>query len=224
MTQTLLEPIADMEEAAEAIPDPRSAADLLHDLGDIPLSRIRLVPPIGTATVADVERNKGCELIDGTLVEKAMGAKESYLASHINFLLQLFTNPRNLGMVFGEQGTLQVVSGLVRMADVAFVPWDRIPGRAPPEKPVPDLAPDLAVEVLSKGNTKREMARKRKEFFAAGTRLVWMVNPVSRTIDVYTSETDVRALTEADTLDGGPVLPGFTVPVRDVFAALDRRG
>lgn len=218
MTPTTLEPI----NAAPA--NPRTFADLLHDLGDIPPNRVRLLPPPGTATVADVERIEGCELVDGTLVEKAMGWKESMLAMFLGRLLDDFIRPRNLGIIGGEQGTLEILSDLVRMADVAYLSWDRLPGRKVPDEPIPQLAPDLAVEVLSKGNTKREMERKRREFFDAGTSLVWMVDPKSRTVAVYTSVTEFRVLTVDDVLDGGTVLPGFTLAVRDLFAELDRHG
>jgi Uma2 family endonuclease len=68
------------------------------------------------------------------------------------------------------------------------------------------------------------MARKRCEYFKAGVRLIWEIDPRVRTVRVYTSETAFRDLTQADTLDGGDVLLGFAVPVTDLFAELDRRG
>lgn len=209
--------------AAEA-PRRQTLADLVHDLGDIPLDRIRLQPPPGTATVADVIANQGCELVDGTLVEKAMGLLESFLAVYLSRLLDTFVDSRNLGMVAGEQGTMRILTGLVRIPDVAFISWDRFPGRRLPDEPVPNLVPDLAIEVISLSNTNAEMARKRREYFHAGVRLVWMVDRFDRNVMVYTSETDRQVLTEADTLEGDPVLPGFTLPVRDLFARLERHG
>jgi Uma2 family endonuclease len=202
----------------------RTVADLLRRLGDIPAERVRVQPPPGAATIADVEKNKGCELVEGTLVEKAMGARESMLASYLIYLLQLFVIPRNLGMVTGEQGTWEIMPDLVRIPDVAFTSWDRLPGRVVPTNPVPALAPDLAAEVLSKSNTPAEMLRKRQEYFNAGVRLVWMIDPAARVVTVYTAVNQSRVLTVADTLDGGAVLPGFAVPVRDLFAELDRHG
>jgi hypothetical protein len=62
-----------------------------------------------------------------------------------------------------------------------------------------------------------EMARKRRDYFGAGTRLVWQVNPRTRTVDVFTAPDEYTTLTEADTLDGTDVLPGFTLPVRSLF-------
>jgi Uma2 family endonuclease len=74
------------------------------------------------------------------------------------------------------------------------------------------------VEVLSKGNTPKEIQRKLKEYFLAGTRLVWVVDPRQRHVRVYTAPDRFVVLTEADTLDGGDVLPGFQLPLRELFA------
>jgi Uma2 family endonuclease len=112
----------------------------------------------------------------------------------------------------------------VRIPDVAFTSWDRLPGRRRPGSPVPLLAPDLAVEVLSRSNTPGEMALKRQDYFTAGVRLVWEIDPEARTVVVYTSPTHAVTLGLADTLDGGLVLPGFTLPVQELFAELDRQG
>jgi Uma2 family endonuclease len=78
--------------------------------------------------------------------------------------------------------------------------------------------------VLSESNTEAEMTRKRQEYFSAGVRLVWMVDPDARTVTVYTAPDQSIVLGEADTLTGDPVLPGFTLPLRDLFAELDRQG
>ena len=114
--------------------------------------------------------------------------------------------------------------GLVRLPDVAFVSWDRLPERRVPDEPIPNVVPDLAVEVLSASNTAKEMARKRGEYFRAGVRLVWEIDPRARTARVYTSESSFTDLAVNDTLDGGTVLPGFTLPLAQLFAELDRRG
>ena len=85
---------------------------------------------------------------------------------------------------------------------------------------IPDLAPDLAVEVLSEGNTKQEMERKLKDYFFAGVRLVWYIDVKKRTVEVYTSPDQGVTLTEGQNLDGGDVLPGFRLPLRQLFARL----
>lgn len=203
-------------------------ADLMDRLGGVPLDRVRFRPFPGTAVEEDVlksdEQGLLCELVDGVLVEKAMGLRESILACFLIEILGPFVRQRNLGLVTGEQGALRLFPGLVRIPDVAFVSWDRAPNRRVPNEPIPRLSPDLAVEVLSQSNTPGEMARKRHEYFSAGVRVVWLADPKGRTVDVYTSETQFTRLTVADTLDGGPVLPGFQLRLQDWFAELDRQG
>ena len=209
---------------------PRTLGDLLERLGDISPSRVLLQPPPGSATVQDVvqvrDRDRWlCELVDGTLVEKPAGYAESMLAVAIVGYLRSVVLPRNLGLVTGESGMMQLFAGLVRIPDVAYASWARIPGGRVPAEPVPHLAPDLAVEVLSESNTSREMARKRTEYFRAAVRLVWEVDPRARTVAVYVrDDAPIAVLTEDQTLDGGDVLPGFTLPLRELFAELDRQG
>jgi Uma2 family endonuclease len=113
---------------------------------------------------------------------------------------------------------------LVRIPDVAFTSWDRLPGRRRPTTPVPRLAPNLAVEVLSRGNTPGEMAAKRRDYFAAGVQLVWEIDPHARTVSVFTAATDFTTLAGTQALDGAMVLPGFSVSLPELFAELDRQG
>ena len=79
---------------------------------------------------------------------------------------------------------LRMLGGNVRVPDVAFISWDQLPGRRIPDEPIFNVSPVLAVEVLSPGNTRREMRLKREEYFASGTRLVWEIDPPGRTIRV----------------------------------------
>ena len=87
--------------------------------------------------------------------------------------------------------------------------------------PILPLSPDLAIEVQSEGNTSREMARKVREYFDSGCRLVWLVDPRIRTVAVYTSLAKPIMLTEMQTLTGGDVLLGFRLPLRKLFGLLD---
>jgi Uma2 family endonuclease len=203
-------------------------AELLERLGGVPPDRVLLDPPPGTATVEDVvakevHENRLCELVDGVLVEKAMGLRESILAVFLGRLLHEFVTAANLGLVSGEQGMMQLFPGLVRIPDVAFAAWARFPSGRVPDDPVPQLVPDLAVEVLSRGDTTGEMRRKLREYFEAGVRLVWLVDPRQRSVSVYTSPASVKVLSEPDILDGGEVLRGFRLPLKSLFAELDRR-
>ncbi len=207
-------------------PDLETLADLQKHLGEIPAWRIRLRPAPGTAKVKDVlaiykKEKRLFELVDGVLVEKAMSFKASWLAIVLARYLLDFVEPWNLGLVAGEAGMVRLKFDLVRIPDVCFVSWDRIPGGKVPDEPIPKLAPNLAVEVLSDSNTPAEMKRKRREYFKAGVSLVWTVDPETRTVVVHTSVKKFKTLTEAHTLDGGAVLPGFTLSLQKLFAALD---
>ena len=204
-------------------------ADLLDNLGGVPPNRVLVRPPPGTATEQDVidiraREKRLCELVDGTLVEKAVGYRESLLALFLARVLDAFVRAKNLGLVSGPDGTMRLFAGLIRIPDVAYVSWQRVPGGRVPDRPVPDLAPDLAVEVLSEGNTPAEMARKRREYFEASVRLVWEVDPDARTVAVYTApDQPTTLLRENEMLTGGDVLPGFTLALRELFAELDRQ-
>lgn len=162
-----------------------------------------------------------CELVDGVLLEKDVGYAESILAVFIGSALLQFVLPQKLGLVAGEGGMLRLAPGKVRIPDVSFVSRDRLPGGRIPRKPIPDLVSDLAVEVLSEGNTRREMDNKLKDFFRAGVRLVWYVDPRTSTVSVYTSPRKRTVLTVKDVLTGGDVLPGFELSLRRLFAILD---
>jgi len=201
-----------------------TVADLLAQFGPIPAARVRHDPPPGAAReqdVLDIERreNRLYELIDGVLVEKVMGYYESYIAALIVRLLGNFAAEHDLGVVAGADGILKLSPDQVRVPDVSFVAWQRLPGRELPAEPIPLLVPDLAVEVISKGNTAEEMNRKLDEYFRAGVRLVWYVYPATRSVQVYSSLRDVRELADDAVLDGGDVLPGFQLPLPQLFAA-----
>ena len=202
-------------------------ATLLERLGNIPLDRIRIHPPPGTATEEDVLRagnariRRLCELVDGVLVEKMMGYHESFLASLLIHALLGFVRPQRLGIVLAPDGALRILPDQVRIPDVSFISWDRFPDRRLPQEPIPYVAPDLAVEVLSQGNTEAEMQRKLRDYFEAGTRLIWYVQAATRSVRVYTSPDQEVLLQSDDTLTGGDVLPGFELPLRDLFAEMD---
>jgi Uma2 family endonuclease len=207
----------------------KTLADLLEQLGGIAPDRVRFRPAPGTATEKDVlalhdHEGRLYELMHGVLVEKAVGLRESFLAIALASILRAFVRPRNLGMVTGEAGMMRLMAGLVRIPDAAFISWNRLPNRRVPTEPIPDLAPDLAVEVLSVGNTPGEMARKRQEYFSAGVQVVWQVDPRTRTVEVFTTPDQSTVLHEAQTLEGGMVLPGFMLPLQELFAELDLQG
>src|SRR5262249_55633150 len=125
-------------------PSPKTwtVADLHRRFGPIPFERIRQNPPPGAGTVADVDRlnnheDRLYELIDGILVEKAVGFAESLIAVNIVALLRSFVMKHDLGIVAGPDGTIQLDRNLVRIPDASFVSWQRLPAGKLPSKPVP---------------------------------------------------------------------------------------
>jgi Uma2 family endonuclease len=206
-----------------------TVADLYRRFGPIPFERIRQNPPPGAGTVDDVVRlndheDRLYELVDGILVEKTVGVLESIIAINIGTLLNNFIRPRGLGLVAGADGTIQLDINLVRIPDVSFISWERVPGGEVPEEPVPLLVPDLAVEVVSRSNTRKEMDEKLHEYFEKGVRLVWYVRPKSRVVDVYTAPDQFTRLTALMQLGGADVLPGFSVQVGELFEMPKRPG
>jgi Uma2 family endonuclease len=218
-----------MTTATESRRNEETLAELIARLGSISLERIPTSPAPGSATEADVLRRPGgekrlYELVDGVLVEKPMGYFESLAAAVLIQLLRNFLDTVDLGLVLAPDATLRLAPGLVRLPDVSFVSWKHFPDRQLPDEQIPDLVPDLAVEILSPSNTSAEMDRKVREYFQAGTSLVWLVDPRARTVRVYTGVARSVLLAETDTLDGGDVLPGFQLSVREWFDRATRGG
>jgi Uma2 family endonuclease len=209
-----------------APPDYDTVADVVRALGDVPLDRILWHPHPGTATEEDHlrlvtgEPRRRVELVDGVLVEKPMGAREAYLAFTLMGYLWTYQRTHNLG-VFGAPDTnMRLRAGLVRLPDVHFTSWSNLPGNAAHLRPVVDYPPDLAVEILSESDRPGMIARKIREYFAAGTRLVWVFDPLARTVQVYADPRQPDLMTilrDTDTLTGDPVLPGFALPLADLF-------
>jgi len=203
-----------------------SLAERLEDLGNISAQRLRLSPAPGTASIDDLEVANAqgptlCELIDQTLVEKAVGFGSSVVAAAILSILRQFVSTRKLGLISGADGMFQLLANVVRAPDVAFVSLKQLPQGQFPTDAFPPLAPELVVEVLSPGNTKAEMSRKRIEYFHSGTQLIWIVDCDNRSVNVYTSPAAAVVYHVKDTIDGGAVLPGFSSPVADFFVDLD---
>ena len=209
----------------ESAPEqPATLADLLRRLGNIPARRVRLHPAPGTATERDVLLNNEsrlrtaiCELVDGTLVEKPMGWEESAIAVLIGHFLVAFAKPRKLGTVLGADGMLRLVPGLVRVPDVSFLAQGKLTRYQRGGQRIPSVAADLAVEVISKSNTKAEIARKLVRILRRRYASRMGCRPEDRTVRVHTSPRESVVLGIDDVLDGGDVLPGLRLPVRDVF-------
>ncbi len=203
-----------------------NVGELLRRLG-VPASRVCLDPPPGKATKRDLLRLDGqgekiYELVERTLVEKTMGWPESYLAMELGFIIRSFLEQSDLGILGGPDAMTELIPDLVRAPDVTFISWSRRPERTVPMDAIGKLIPSLAVEILSPSNTRREMARKRSEYFRAGVELVWEIDPATRTAEVYTGPDDATAIGASGTLDGGTVLPGFKLALAKLFERMER--
>jgi Uma2 family endonuclease len=210
------------------LPTGWSFADLQRHLGNVPAHRIRLDPPPGYATENDVTQieqseDRLFELENGVLVEKAMGWYESIVACQIILEIGIYLRSHDLGQVLGADGSFRMLPGVIKIPDVSFVSWSRFPPEKLARRPVPELVPDLAVEILSESNTPEEMARKLMCYFEAGVRLVWYVDPASRTATCYTATDQSVSIPQSGELDGGEVLPGFRLSLAWLFNQADRQ-
>lgn len=183
--------------------------------------------PLETLTTAEdlISLNRGTarfELVRGE--PKAMspaGFQHGVLVNRLSSLLTEVVNRHRLGVILGaETGfILSRKPDTVRAPDVGFVTRERIERIGIPVAYFPE-APDLAVEVVSPGDTVTEVEAKAEDWINAGTRLLWVVSPRSRTVTVYQSLADISVLTENDVLDGLTVIPGFACRVADLFQPL----
>jgi Uma2 family endonuclease len=155
-----------------------------------------------------------------TLVEKAMGYEASVVGIAIARIIGAYVAAHRLGIVSGADGMFQLRSS-VRGPDVAYVSRERLPNQKFPTESYPALEPNLVVEVLSPGNTKGEMTRKRLEYFHSNVQVVWIIDCLNRSVAAYTSPSKVRVYSEEETIDGGDAIPGFTANVSDFFRDLD---
>jgi len=170
----------------------------------------------------EIARGRRAELIRGEVVWMApAGGEHGFYANEINFPISAHVRSEKLGIVCtAETGfTIAHNPSTVRAPDVAFVSNEKLQsiGGKPPKKFWP-FAPDLAVEVVSPGDTAEEIETKVQEWFDGGAREVWVAYPRTRTIHLHRSVSEVVVLHESDTLTGGNVLPGFECPVAEIFA------
>jgi Uma2 family endonuclease len=168
--------------------------------------------------IARLPENEGrrLELDEGVIVEMASSSpKNTVIAGRIIYYLNGHVIPNNLGYVMVPDGGFKLASGKARQPDAAFVSKTRLP-QLPREF---NIAPDLAVEVVSENE---DVFKKAHEYLRAGTQLVWAVYPDEQTVYVLRLDEDGRLHSQPfpidATLDGGEVLPGFMLPVRDIFS------
>ena len=161
------------------------------------------------------------ELVEGVLVRMPpSGRRATRISRRLAARLGDYVDARALGDVTGEQGGYRLAPRTDLAPDVGFVRAARLPPLDSPE--ADELiagAPDLAVEVASPNQYRPGMAAKAQRFLAVGTQLVWVIWPKRREIDVWRpgNRQPSATLTTTDTLDGLDVVPGFTLPVAEIF-------
>ncbi len=161
------------------------------------------------------------ELIRGELIKMSPPAEpHGVLRVAIGALIWNHVRANRLGRVYGAETGFVISTDpdTVLAPDAAFVSTERA---KPLSQKFGPVAPDLAVEVISPSNTAKELNEKISLYFQAGTQQVWIIYPQTQTIYVYTSVTTVKILTRTDTLDAGNVLPGFKLPLEELFSELD---
>jgi Uma2 family endonuclease len=156
------------------------------------------------------------ELVDGEIRVSPAGPRHSIVSLKIASRLLAFATEQGAGHAFDSSVGFRLPGGNVRSPDASFVAGGRFPDDRPPDD-FGDLAPDLAVEVLSPSERPRHVLDKVGEYLEAGVRLVWVIEPPQAKAIVYRSLTDVTELQNDDTLDGGDVLPGFRCRLSDIL-------
>lgn len=167
------------------------------------------------------ETDKQYELVDGIPKEKGPESMEhSYISLNLGGELRAYVKSKKLGIVLESSASYRMVTENIRKPDVSFVTKDRLPEKRLSTKPF-EGAPDLAVEVISPTDIWWEILEKLNQYFASGCRLVWLISPFDQTVLVYRADRPSHFLQVSDSLDGEDVIPGFTMPVAELFAELN---
>jgi Uma2 family endonuclease len=159
------------------------------------------------------------ELLAGfVLSEPHPGPRHGRVIARLVRLIESHVEPRHLGFALaGEAGYLLALDPpTVLIPDVSYLSWARGKDHVEASTPFPG-APDLAIEVLSPSNRAAEIRRKVRTYLGAGCPLVWIVDPKRRTVTIHAAPDAARVLWEGDVLDGGRVIPGFSVELRELF-------
>ncbi len=151
--------------------------------------------------------------------KRTWGARQVEIANILGQFISSFARPARLGRALIEMVfRIDRAKNLQRRPDVAFVSDAKWPTRRRvPDVPVWDMVPDLAIEVISPPNTADEVQDERLEYFLAGVQQVWVIYPRKREARIWSSPTQVRILTADQALDGGDLLPGFRLPLAELF-------
>ncbi|MDY7004610.1 MAG: Uma2 family endonuclease [Cyanobacteriota bacterium] len=162
------------------------------------------------------------ELINGEVVDMGnSGMEHGNITAYLCGLIELYARPKKLGVTCDSSTAFTFKSGNKRSPDISFVSKDRLLGLKRLPKGYFQGAPDLAVEVIYPNNTFEELHQKIVEYFENNCRLVWVINPDEKSILVYHKPKPDKLLQVTDNLDGEDILPGFILPVTDLFMEWD---
>lgn len=178
-----------------------------------------MVPGTPTEMKIDLLDEPLFEIVNGERVDKPMSMREIRLANLLSRLMANGLGPNPPGEPFVEVlFRLKPDQKLYRRPDVSYVPYERWPDRIVPETEAWQIVPSVAVEIVSKNNKANEVQTKIEEYFEAGVSQVWVIYPKQRKVMVYDSLKSVRVLDENDVLEGGSLLPGFRLFLKDFFS------
>lgn len=161
------------------------------------------------------------EMIDGRLIVAPAGSEHGGTSMQLGRLLLNYVDEHRLGWVFDSSTGFYMRSGDLLSPDVAFVSAARLKGMKRLPRRFFQGSPDLLAEVLSPNDTPHEIERKMTEYFASDTKLAWLVDPATKTVTPYHDAKPGRVLSGSDVLDGEDVVPGFTLPLEQLFAQPD---
>ena len=163
------------------------------------------------------------ELVDGELVDMDGAPRHGRLTLWIGGLFMSHIAEAGLALDVGVATGFQLAPFTLRFPDVHVTSWARMAAYDEAAGGFPAFAPDVAVEVVSPSNTPEELRRKTMEYFANGTRAVWVVDPETRSVVIRRPGLPEQVLRGDDMLSGDPEIPGFACAVSDIFVVLDRR-
>lgn len=164
------------------------------------------------------------ELVDGELI---MSPKNNFqherICTKLQYALETFNRKKKLGVVLGSSAGFWMHNRNCRAPDISFIPKARLEklGFSPNAKRFFPGAPDLAVEILSPNNSRREIDARLKDFVSSGTQIAWLINPDAECAEVCHSLTERKLIGPGGVLDGEHLLPGFQFPIADLFKEWD---
>lgn len=173
-----------------------------------------------TDEAVDVEVPKGFEFVKGQLKELNVSAKSAGISGEIFRRVSNFIVEHRLGWTFPAETPFRcftVETRRIRKPDTSFIALDRYTAEQYENEGYISVCPDLVVEVITPNDLSYDVSEKRRDWLAAGAKLVWVIDPEDRTIHAYRADGSVMLIHETDVLTGEPVLPGFALPVAELF-------